>query len=178
MNMPQIGKALAAAAVATFAASNAFAAQDGLLGATSQGDLEITLTIDPLVQISGLTDIQLGTYTGGADITGVDNLCVYSNTGGYEITATGDGGTGSEFELNGTGHDVPYTVEWADSAGAGTGSPMTSGTVLPGQGGTFTTPDCGGGNNAQVIVTVNSTDLLAAPAQAYAGVLTLLVAPQ
>ena len=52
MNMPQIGKALAVAAVATFAASNAFAATQGTLGATSTGSLNITLTIDQLVQIS------------------------------------------------------------------------------------------------------------------------------
>jgi hypothetical protein len=55
---------------------------------------------------------------------------------------------------------------------------MTSGAVLTGQGGTFTTPTCNGGNNARVIVSVNSTALAAAPADAYAGVLTLLVAPQ
>ena len=66
MNMPQIGKALAVAAVATFAASNAFAATQGTLGATSTGSLNITLTIDQLVQISALNDIALGNYTGGA----------------------------------------------------------------------------------------------------------------
>ena len=94
MNMPQIGKALAVAAVATFAASNAFAATQGTLGATSTGSLNITLTIDALVQISALDDIPLGNYTGGANMTGADDLCVYSNTGGYEITATGDDGAG------------------------------------------------------------------------------------
>jgi hypothetical protein len=177
MNLPQVGKALAVAAVATFAASNAFAANDGSLGATSQGDLDITLTIDPLVQISALDDIALGNYTGGANMTGADDLCVYSNTGGYDITASGNGG-GSAFELIGGSVNIPYTVEWADTAGAGTGSPLTSGTALTGQGGTFSTPDCGGVDNARVIVTVNSTDLAAAPADNYIGVLTLLVAPQ
>jgi hypothetical protein len=178
MNMPQIGKALAVAAVATFAASNAFAATQGTLGATSTGSLNITLTIDQLVQISALNDIALGNYTGGADKTGGDDLCVYSNIGGYQITATGNG-AGSAFRLLGAGAaSIPYTVQWADAAGATSGDPMTSGTVLTNQSGTFSTPDCGGGNNARVIVTVNSTDLAAAPAQAYTGVLTLLVAPQ
>ena len=112
MNLPQVGKALAVAALATVAASNAFAATQGTLGATSQGSLDITLTIDQLVQISALNDIALGNYTGGANMTGVDDLCVYSNIGGYQITATGDG-TGSAFHLIGAGATIPYAVEWA-----------------------------------------------------------------
>jgi hypothetical protein len=176
MNTPRIGKALAVAAIATLAAGHAFAATQGTLGATSQGSLDITLTIDPLVQISALNDIALGTYTGGGDMTGADDLCVYSNNGGYDITATGNGG--GAFELLGASANIPYTVEWATSAGAGTGTALTTGVTLAGQGGTFTTPDCGGADNAQVIVTVDSNDLGSAPADNYTGVLTLLVAPQ
>ena len=88
------------------------------------------------------------------------------------------GAGGSAFELTGTSAVIPYTVEWADSAGAGTGTALTTGVALAGQGGTFTTPDCGGVDNAQVIVTVDNADLAAAPADNYTGVLTLLVAPQ
>jgi hypothetical protein len=179
MNMPRVTKALAVAAVATFAAGNAFAASDGTLGATSQGTLDITLTIDPLVQISALDDIALGPYVGAGDETGTDDLCVYSNNGGYDITATGNGSGGQAFELTGTSSAViPYTVEWATSAGAGTGTALTTGVTLAGQGGTFSTPDCGGVDNAQVIVTVADADLAAAPSDSYTGVLTLLVAPQ
>jgi hypothetical protein len=177
MNLPQVGKALAVAAFATVAAGNAFAATQGTLGATSQGSIDITLTIAPLVQISALDDIALGTYTGGANMTGDDTLCVYSNTGGYQITATGNG-PGSAFELLGGSANIPYTVEWADTAGAGTGTPLTTNTPLTGQGGTFTTPDCGSVDNARVFVTVNSTALASAPADNYIGVLTLLVAPE
>jgi hypothetical protein len=177
MNMPRVGKALAIAAVATLAAGNAFAATQGTLGATSQGTLDITLTIDPLVQISALDNIALGTYTGGGNMTGADNLCVYSNSGGYHITATGNG-TGGAFELIGTTVNLPYTVEWATSAGAGSGTAMTAGATLAGQSGTFTTPDCGASDNAQVIVTVDSNDLASAPTGNYTGILTLLVAPQ
>jgi hypothetical protein len=177
MNMPQIGKALAVAALATFAASNAFAAQDGLLGANSQGSLNIILSIDPLVQISRLNDIALGTFDGTAK-SGADDLCVYSNTGGYHITATGNG-SGSAFELIGTsGATIPYAVEWADSTGASAGIDLIASTALTGQGGNFTTPDCGGADNAGVIVTISSTDLALAPADSYIGVLTLLVAPE
>jgi hypothetical protein len=178
MNLPQVGKALAVAALAAFVANNAFAATQGTLGATSQGTLNITLTINNLVQISALDDIALGAYTGVANMTGVDDLCVYSNTGAYRITATGNG-VGSAFHLIGPATAaVPYTVEWADAAGAGTGDLLTTNTPLAGQSGTITTPNCNGGNNARVLVTVNSTDLAPAPAGSYAGVLTLVVAPE
>jgi hypothetical protein len=176
MNMPRVGQALAIAAIAALAASEAHAASDGSLGATSQGSLDITLTINSLVQISALDDIALPTYA-GADIAGSDDLCVYSNTGGYEITATGNG-TGQAFELIGSSANIPYTVEWSDSAGAGSGTALTTNVALTGQGGTFSTTDCGGGNNAQVIVRASEPDLAVAPADNYTGVLTLLVAPE
>ena len=177
MNLPQVGKALTVAALAAFAANNAYAATQGTLGATSQGTLDITLTINNLVQISALDDIALGAYTGVANMTGVDDLCVYSNNGGYDITATGDG-AGGAFELTGGSANIPYTVAWATTAGATTGTSLTAGVVLANQGGTFTTPDCGGADNATVIVTVDDVDLASAPADSYTGVLTLLVAPQ
>jgi hypothetical protein len=183
MNLPQVGKALAVAAVAAFAASNAFAADDGDLGATSQGNLNITLTIDDLVLITDLDDIGLGTYTPGANLTGDDTVCVYSNTGGYQITATGNaGGTGPAFAPTGgtSGASIPYFVQWADTGGAGSGTSLTANTALAGQVDSVRSPDCSGGtaNNARVFVTVNDADLAAAPADAYLGVLTLLVAPQ
>ena len=177
MNLPHVGKALAVATFATFAAGNAFAEIQGTLGPTSQGSIDITLTIDPLVQISALDDIDLGNYTGAANMTGADDLCVYSNTGAYQITATGNG-AGLAFHLIGTSATVPYTVEWADAAGAGTGDALTTNTPLTGQSGTITTPNCDGGNNARVIVTANSTDIAPAPAGNYVGVLTLVVAPE
>ena len=73
---------------------------------------------------------------------------------------------GGAFELLGASANIPYTVEWATSAGAGSGTALTTGVTLAGQGGTFTTPDCGGSDNAQVIVTVDSNDLGSAPASA------------
>ena len=114
MKLPHVGKALAVAAVATVAASNAFAASDGTLGATSQGSLNITVSINNLVQISHLNDIALGTYTGLGSMTGADDLCVYSNNGGYDITATGNGASGA-FRLIGASANIPYTVEWANT---------------------------------------------------------------
>ena len=179
MNMPQFGKGLAVAAVAMLAAHSAHAATQGVLGPTSTGDLTITLTVDDLVQISDLDDITLATY-GSVSLTGGDDVCVYSNSGSYDITATGDGGdTGTAFELTGSGPDsVPYSVEWATSSGAPSGRAMASGTALTGLTGDFTTPDCSASTNARVIISVDNTDLGAAAPDIYSGVLTFMVAPQ
>lgn len=177
MHMPRIGMISAAAALGMVAAATANAASQGSLGATSQGDLTITLKVDALVQISDLNDISLGTFDGTTDLSGSDNVCVYSNNGGFNITATGSG-TSSAFTLAGGGTTVPYAVEWANSSGASSGTEMFAGRPLNGQTAKFAGADCGGGTNTTVLVSVSQADLSSAPSDAYAGVLTLLVAPQ
>jgi hypothetical protein len=177
MRMSRVGLISAVAAFGMVAAAPANAANQGSLGATSQGDLTITLTVDALVQISDLDDIPLGTFDGSKDLTGSDNVCVYSNNGGFNITATGSGAS-SAFTLAGGGTTVPYTVEWANSSGATSGTEMFTGRPLNGQTAKFAGADCGGSTNTTVLVSVSQTDLSSAPADAYAGVLTLLVAPQ
>ena len=57
-------KGLVTGGVAVMIAANSFAASDGLLGATSTGDLDITLTVLDEVRISGLVDIALGDFVG------------------------------------------------------------------------------------------------------------------
>lgn len=177
MNMSRVGMTLAVAVLGAAAAGMANAATDGTLGATSQGSLNITLTIDPLVQISDLDDIDLGTFTGTGPMTGSDNVCVYSNNGGFNITATGNGAANA-FTLAGSSATIPYSVEWANTSGATSGTSMSTGTPLNGQTPTFAGADCGGGTNTTVLVTVGTADLGVAPTDSYAGVLTLLVAPQ
>jgi hypothetical protein len=170
--------ALAVALVGAATAGVAQAATDGTLGATSQGTLNITLTIDPLVQISDLDDIDLGTFTGTGPMTGSDNVCVYSNNGAFDITATGSG-TASAFTLAGTGtNSIAYSVAWANTSGATSGTALTTGVPLDNQAATFSGADCGGGTNTTVLVTVGTGALNTAATDTYAGVLTLLVAPQ
>jgi hypothetical protein len=177
MHMSRVGIALAVAAFGVALAGTTNAATQGTLGATSQGTLDITLSIDPLVQITDLDDIDLGTYSGTGPLAGSDDICVYSNNGGFDITATGSGAA-QAFTLAGTSTTIPYTVQWANTSGATTGTAMTTGTPLSGQTATFSGPNCGGGTNTTVIVTVGDTDLSVAPTDTYAGILTLLVAPQ
>lgn len=110
-------------------------------------------------------------------MSGSDNVCVFSTTRAYRITASGNG-TGGAFTLASGANTIPYTVEWDDVSGATTGTQLTSGTALTGQTTSAITTNCGGGTNATVIVRVSSTDLSGAPVGAYTGTLTLVVTPE
>jgi len=159
----------------------AMAADQGAIDATSEGSLEVTLELPELVRISDLDDIDLGTFAGAA-LDGTDDVCVWSTTRAYSITATGDGGGGS-FTLTGnnpSGDTLDYAVEWAENAGQTSGITLTSGTSLDNRTTNATSTDCNGGNdnNATVIVAVADDDLAAVTADSYSGTLTLLVAPE
>jgi hypothetical protein len=161
-------------------APTAMAADQGAISDTaSEGRLDVTLDLPALVRISALQDIDLGTFDGTA-LDGSDDVCVWSTTRAYSITATGDGGGGA-FTLTGNtnGDVVAYAVEWADDAGQTSGTTLTSGNAVTGRTTNATTTDCNGGNdpNATVIVAVAEDDLAAVTADNYSGTLTLLVEP-
>jgi len=153
------------------------AANNGSLGATSTGDLTITLDIASLVRVSNLNDINLGTFAGGAgNLAGSDTFCVYRNgTGNYNINMIGDGAA-SAFTLANGADTVAYSVDFVNGA---TTTPMATGTALAGQTGANTTSDtCGGVDNVSVNVAVSNAALASAPAGTYSGVLTMVVAPE
>ena len=155
--------------------ATSFAATQGTVGGTSTGDLDIQVTINDAVRISNLTDV-VTTFT-GTDISAPQTVCVYRNsTGDYNITATGDGGTGTEFKIADTGVEIDYAVSWNDGSGA---SAMTSNTALTGQQNADTSdPNCGGGDTATLTIGVLASDMVAVPTGVYTGTLTLTVAPE
>ena len=173
-------------ASALFTSGIGFAATQGTVGATSTGTLDIDVTVDDQVRISGLSDILIAFDPAGTgDVTGSSTACIYRNGAGtYSIEATGDGASDA-FTIEdsaATPTVVPYTVEWDDEVGGGNAAGVTSGTALTGQSGANTVSDdcsnAGGGANAFVEVTIDRADLLAAPAGTYNGTLTLLVTPE
>ena len=170
-----------AIALGLFATGSVYAATQGSLGATSTGTLNITATVNNLVQITNLNDIDLGTFTGTGNLTGNDTLCIYRNgSGTYQITATGSG-TGSAFTVTDGSNTLPYTVDYtSDLLGTPTTTTMSTGSALTGQAGvdSASTTCAGGGDNAQVDITISNADLTSAPAGAYSGTLTLVVAPE
>ena len=161
------------------AAAPAQSASDGSLGATSSGTVGVSVTIPQLVWIQGLADLAINPYAGPSSAAS-GNVCVYSNTaGGYDITATSvEGG----FSLDGVtvpAESITYSVEWAASSGAGSGTAMAYNTALTGLSTGGANPTCSnvGGTNATLIVRVTDSDLGTASAQTYAGTLNLTVAP-
>jgi hypothetical protein len=167
----------------------ALAATDGTIGSTSNGDLDIKLTMPDLVRISAFTDINISyvASSGNSGTTiGTDDLCVYRNElgGAFLITATGDGGAigggsgGNAFEVADAVTSTAYTVNFTD--GDNTKLPLIAGASSVS--GDFdaaneSDPTCGGTTNTSVEVVFQNSDLAALPSGTYSGRLTLLVAP-
>lgn len=172
--------ALALAVVAVpVAAVGAEQGQISAANGTSTGTLDLSLVVPRLVQISGLNDIDLGEFDGGA-LDGQDDVCVWSTTRVYQITARGDGDDDA-FILSGPGAGanaalLDYSVDWL--ASGGTREELSSGATLAAQTTSASSPDCDGGSNATVFVGVGSDELGAAPSGIYTGTLTLVVAPE
>ena len=172
-------------ALALLSSTPTFAATPGTLGATSTGTVNISITKSVQAQISDLTDMTWPNWSiGDPAITMTSDVCVYSSTGSYRVTATGSG-LANIFTLGSGLNLIPYTVTW--NAG-GTGALANTGTtLLPGIASpTYTTASlasvtCGGSANdtARVIVGVSSVVMTAAASSntAYTGTLTLLVTP-
>lgn len=155
--------------------STAFSANDGTLGATSQGDFEIIVALQDLVQISRLDDLNFGTYAGTGALNGAENFCVYRNgTGAYQATLTGDG-TSNAFTIASGGNTMPYTVTYDDGSGA---VAATTGTVITGQSGSSTSIDCGSSDNTTVNISIAESVLQASPTGTYQGTLTILIGPE
>lgn len=165
-------------------AVSAHAAQQGALGATSTGNITITATIPPLVQISNLSDLAFTNLDGKTDARMAENVCVWSNsaTRSYTIRASGNGGAGTAFTLASTGvPEIPYSVAWTGTSGAATGTALTATTTSAAFTSSAITPLCvvGATPTATLAVTIpaGSQETMVANAN-YTGILTLLVTPQ
>jgi len=170
--LKQIALGGALAAIAT----SGFAANQGTPGFTSTGDLLITLDVAEEMQISSLIDMPFGTFA-GADQTLTSPACIYRSGGSqlYDITATGSG-VGGAFVISGGGFTIPYAVDYTDD-NTNTNA-MAPGTPWGGTG-TDTDAACANtGDNGSIDVTITAANASAVPQGAYAGTLTLLVAPR
>ena len=172
--------ALSTAMLAGTAIGPAFAASNGSVGASSTGTSTVTAFVGSLVRVTAVDDLALGTWTGTGALETTDSVCIWTTTGGYNVTATGSG-VGGGFSLsNGASGTLDYAVKWDDAPTSSTLAAMTSGTALTGQVSGANTTDCNAGSSltATVGVEITETDLTAADSGSYTGVLTLLIAPE
>jgi hypothetical protein len=166
---------LASAPSGTYQQSVSFHAQNNN-GSSSFENFTIVISVPDQVRISDLDPIDLGSFDGVNDLSGVDELCVYRNNGGanYRVVASADG-TGGAFTLTNGVDVLPYQVDWDDGGGL---VALSTGVAAGMTGANLSSVDCGGVNNAVVRVRVNGVDMSTAAPGVYASTLTLLIEPQ
>ena len=162
--------------------TGAVAATQGTLGSTSTGTVSISASVPNRIQLTGLTDVAFTNQDPSTAATNAQNVCVWANTStkGYNVTATGSGSSGAFTLANGAA-TVPYSVQWAGSSGAASGSALATGTALTGLISTATNPTCSAGpaSSASLIVNLSAVNLQSMQAAtSYTGTLTLVVAPE
>lgn len=171
----------------TLIVSVAHAATQGSLAATSQGSLNISVTKSVQAEISDLSDVTLANWSlGDGNVTLFSNVCIYSSTGNYKITANGSGLAGI-FTIASGLNLIPYSVTWnAGGVGnlASTGTSLTANIQSTGfTTATKTSVNCSGGtaanDTARVVIGIASSDMTSAASSstAYTGTLTMLVTP-
>ena len=124
-----------------FCSLSAFAAQQGSVGPTSSGNIDITYTQGLNVRISGMNDISLGTWSGTGDLAGDDNICIgrsgvgFFGSGTYRILASGDGAPGNPaaFTLSNGVNTLTYEAYFNDQTGIVNRQPLTPGVALTNQ---------------------------------------------
>lgn len=175
--------AAAALAAVVMMSQGAAAATQGSLGSTSTGTVGVSVTIPQKYRITSLTDITLGTYSGTGDLTGNDDVCVYTNdaTKAYHVLITDSSSmTPSGFGVQNAGAtaSIPMTVAWNSATGTSGNAAVTYNSSLAGSNANSTSVTCAtGGESANLQVTLAAADLQAAPADAYSTTLTIVIEP-
>ncbi len=155
------------------------AAENGELGATSTGQIELDLEVTDSVEITALNDIDFGSYGGGdtGDINAGDAFCIYVN-GGDDYTVTPTSANGS-FVLLGSNFadEIEYEVKIAGSA---TGAETADGVDYNSSSATFQGSfyrDCNSTNNASLDISIAEQQIREATTDTYSDTLILLVNP-
>jgi hypothetical protein len=153
------------------------ATADGTVGATSTGTLDVSVAVPEVALIQNLNAISLS-YTSGSDAVGSDTFCIWSTTGGYNVTITSLNGAGSFIAANGP-DQVGYDVVFDDSTDPATGVAVTEGAIINSLATTETGFPAGcAGDNAVLEVTFPDANLNSAGAGVYTDEVTLIVAPE
>jgi hypothetical protein len=131
------------------------------------------------VRITDFNDLTFGQLAGVSDAYLADDICAYSSTSGYFVTATGSG-SGGAFSLASASSTLPYEVMWVGAPGQTTGTALSAGVTSS----AFTNPatqlTCNSGppSTASLIVVIRANTVSAAQAGSYTGTLSIMIAPQ
>jgi hypothetical protein len=187
-------------AVGMFLSGQALAATNPTdAGETSTGSSSMSVTIPPLVKITGIDDLFTDNnpdWTGnGAGLSDSDDVCIYSNmdSGGtrdYRVTMTGSGDTNTTFKLECTtgdcsGDQIAYTPYWNDVSGTDSGETQVgtaagdTQSYITGQTGWSRYDDCQGSDTARFRVFFTDQEMLDNKGYGtYTGTLTILITPE
>ncbi len=90
----------------------------GPLQAVDSAEVTVSLSIPKLVSISQLQDARLGEWSGAGDLAVEQQLCVWSSTRGYSLSATAGEAANPGFVLTSAdGASLVYHVFWNDGYG-------------------------------------------------------------
>jgi hypothetical protein len=173
--------AATALALAATSATPVLAAQQGQRGNQSVGQVVVSAQVPKMVKISNLDDIDLGEFDGSEPVGGNDPTCVWSNNGGYKLTAESNTGN-AQFTMTDGNNTLRYQVSWAqspDQTGFSSGTELTEGGTQTFASTNFQGPNCGGDANTTLLVQIPTQDQEnPAASTGYQDTLTLTVEPQ
>lgn len=162
-------------------AASAWAAVQGQPGENeSTATTTITLSIEPHIQISNVSDIEMEVTDRSQDISFEERICVRGNVGGrYHVIAAGQDGSQNPFQLNSeSGDTIPYDLFFRGDLSQTTSDRLNPGEASPFYSMRTLAQDCDGDDTAAFTVLFRSENLLPAKPGVYSGFLTLTVAAE
>jgi hypothetical protein len=132
------------------------------------------------VRVSSLSDVAFGSLVALSDVSIARDVCVYSTalSGAYAVIASGSG-SGGAFELASGSDRLAYDVQWAQAAGQASGSALQAGVASQPffSGAVQQVCNSGPASTAALVLRMKASDVAAARAGSYSGVLTLTIVP-
>jgi hypothetical protein len=150
----------------------------GLLAMSLVCFLSFSAVASDKVIIRDLDDMDLGTWTGAAELSDESTHCVAASKHNFSIVATGSGAGGAFRVFNGAA-EIPFQVYYKEKKNANL-IQLTAGTAihnLKGKKIKKKSPYCKNGKQV-VQVRMLGIDMAKVPAGAYSGTLSLMVTPQ
>ena len=112
----------------------AMAATQGTAGTTSTGTAQIGITKGDGARITALDDINFGVGNVAPAAKQFDDICIFSTTGGYTLTATsqGNGTGGGQFRMvdAATNEFIRYFVEFRTDTASQNGTALAHNVTL------------------------------------------------